>query len=142
MPGDRSCLCPREVDVNCSVVNGLNNAEITDRLYLSRRTAQDHVANAMYRTQTRSRTQLAVVALRPREPMPSAARREHVRRPQKVRVERPGVLDSVAAVGPRVTAPPATPMSRAPIELRAVSHDARFCGVVLACRVLSARDRT
>ncbi len=66
MTGDRSCLSPREFDVIRLVVDGLNNAEIADRLRLSRRTVQIRVANAMSRTQTRSRTQLAVFALRRR----------------------------------------------------------------------------
>lgn len=62
----RNDLTPREVEVICLLVDGLSNQEIADRLRLSRRTVQAHVASAMSRTQTRSRTQLAVFALRRR----------------------------------------------------------------------------
>ena len=61
-----SDLTPRELEVICLLVDGLSNQEIADRLGLSRRTVQAHVASAMGRTQTRSRTQLAVFALRRR----------------------------------------------------------------------------
>ncbi len=61
-----SDLTPRELEVIGLLVDGLSNQEIADRLSLSRRTVQAHVASAMGRTQTRSRTQLAVFALRRR----------------------------------------------------------------------------
>jgi two-component system, NarL family, response regulator LiaR len=61
-----SDLTPRELEVICLLVDGLSNQEIADRLGLSRRTVQAHVASAMGRTLTRSRTQLAVFALRRR----------------------------------------------------------------------------
>ncbi len=57
-------LTPRELEVICLLVDGLSNQEIADHLRLSRRTVQAHIANAMSRTQSRSRTQLAVCALR------------------------------------------------------------------------------
>jgi DNA-binding NarL/FixJ family response regulator len=59
-----SDLTQRELEVIRLLVDGLSNQEIADGLGLSRRTVQAHVANAMARTQTRSRTQLAVFALR------------------------------------------------------------------------------
>jgi DNA-binding NarL/FixJ family response regulator len=57
-------LTPRELEVIRLLVDGLSNQEIADRLGLSRRTVQAHIANAMSRTERRSRTQLPVVALR------------------------------------------------------------------------------
>jgi DNA-binding NarL/FixJ family response regulator len=59
-----SDLTPRELEVVRLLVDGLSNQEIADGLGVSRRTVHAHVANAMSRTQTRSRTQLAVFALR------------------------------------------------------------------------------
>ncbi|MGP0049301.1 MAG: response regulator transcription factor [Solirubrobacteraceae bacterium] len=57
-------LSPRELQVVRLVVDGLSNPQIADRLRISSRTAQAHVAKAMRRTGTCSRTQLAVLALR------------------------------------------------------------------------------
>ena len=45
------------------VVEGLTNAEAADRLGLSVRTIQSHVANALDKTGSRSRVQLTVLAL-------------------------------------------------------------------------------
>jgi DNA-binding CsgD family transcriptional regulator len=59
-----SALSAREVEVTALVADGMSNEEIAARLYLSPRTVQTHVANAMRKTTTRSRTELAVVALR------------------------------------------------------------------------------
>jgi DNA-binding CsgD family transcriptional regulator len=57
-------LTPREIDVIRLVVGGLTNQQIADRLDISRRTVHAHLANAMEKTGTSSRTQLAVLALR------------------------------------------------------------------------------
>lgn len=57
-------LSEREVEVVGLVVAGLTNAEIAERLCLSPRTSQAHVARAMRKLRARSRTQLAVFALR------------------------------------------------------------------------------
>jgi DNA-binding CsgD family transcriptional regulator len=88
-------LTPRELEVVALVVGGLSNRAIADRLFLSTRTVQAHLANAMERTATSSRTQLAVYVLRrglvpldPAEPDKSDPSRtfrrptvgEHVRR--------------------------------------------------------------
>lgn len=64
MPCGEEPLTKRELDVVRLIVDGLSNQEIADRLGLSRRTVQAHIANAMSRTERRSRTQLAVFALR------------------------------------------------------------------------------
>jgi NarL family two-component system response regulator LiaR len=64
MPERSSELTPREVEVVRLLVDGLTNKEIAARLNLSGRTVHAHLSNAMKRTSTRSRTQLAVLALR------------------------------------------------------------------------------
>ena len=60
---DRPRLSPRETEVVGLVVEGLSNAAAATRLGLSVRTVQSHVANALDKTGTRSRVQLAVFAL-------------------------------------------------------------------------------
>ena len=57
-------LSDREVDVVKLVVEGLTNREIALELHLSTRTIEAHVATAMRKLQARSRTRLAVLALR------------------------------------------------------------------------------
>jgi DNA-binding CsgD family transcriptional regulator len=57
-------LSPRELEVVLLVVEGLSNREIACHLAISPRTVQAHLANAMKQTGTRTRTQLAVFALR------------------------------------------------------------------------------
>jgi DNA-binding CsgD family transcriptional regulator len=57
-------LSEREREVVVLVVEGLSNADIAVRLGISRRTVQAHVSNALRKTTTRSRVQLAVLALR------------------------------------------------------------------------------
>lgn len=57
-------LSERERQVLTLVVDGLTNQEIGARLCVSPRTVQGHVASAMRKTATRTRTQLAVQALR------------------------------------------------------------------------------
>jgi branched-chain amino acid transport system substrate-binding protein len=54
----------RELDVVRLIVAGLSNQAIADQLGLSSRTVQVHVAKAMSKTRTQTRTQLAVYALR------------------------------------------------------------------------------
>lgn len=57
-------LTPRELEVTRLVIDGLSNHQIAGELEVSPRTVHAHIANAMTRTHTRSRTQLAVFALR------------------------------------------------------------------------------
>jgi DNA-binding NarL/FixJ family response regulator len=56
-------LSPREREVVELVVEGLSNAGIAGRLDIADRTAQAHVARALEKTRTKTRTQLAVFAL-------------------------------------------------------------------------------
>lgn len=64
MPSCQNCVSLREIEVIRLVVDGHSNQEIAERLGVSRRTVQAHLANAMNKTGTRTRTQLAVYALR------------------------------------------------------------------------------
>lgn len=57
-------LSTRELEVLALVVGGLDNTEIAQRLALSPRTVQSHVSSCLRKTGTRTRTQLAVAALR------------------------------------------------------------------------------
>lgn len=51
----------REVDVLSLIAEGLANQEIADRLFLSPRTVEKHVASLLAKTQSRSRTQLSAL---------------------------------------------------------------------------------
>jgi len=57
-------LSPREVQVVQLVADGLANESIAERLVVSGRTVQTHVANALRKTETATRTELAVLAVR------------------------------------------------------------------------------
>jgi DNA-binding NarL/FixJ family response regulator len=55
-------LTDREREVLCLVADGLTNAEIAERLYLSPATARTHVSRAMTKLGARDRAQLVVLA--------------------------------------------------------------------------------
>jgi DNA-binding CsgD family transcriptional regulator len=57
-------LTPRELTVVTLVVDGRSSAEIAATLEIAVRTVQAHLASAMEKTGTHTRTQLAVYALR------------------------------------------------------------------------------
>lgn len=57
-------LSPREIQVVQLVTDGLGNEGIAERLVVSGRTVQTHVANALKKTETATRTELAVLAVR------------------------------------------------------------------------------
>lgn len=59
-----AALSERERDVVKLVAEGLTNDQIAERLVISPRTVHSHVRSAMQATETASRTQLAVLALR------------------------------------------------------------------------------
>lgn len=62
--GRTASLSTREVEVVQLVADGLKNHQIAERLGLSPRTVQAHIANALEKTGTSSRTQLAVLGMR------------------------------------------------------------------------------
>jgi DNA-binding CsgD family transcriptional regulator len=53
----------REMEVLAVLAEGLSNREIGERLYLSPRTVEKHVASLMAKTDTRTRAQLAALAV-------------------------------------------------------------------------------
>jgi DNA-binding CsgD family transcriptional regulator len=56
-------LSAREVEVVQLIASGATNEEIAEQLFVSPRTVQSHVKNAMEGTGTRNRTELAVLAV-------------------------------------------------------------------------------
>lgn len=58
------CLSTRELEVVHLITEGLSNQQIGDELHVALRTVQAHVANCMKKLGARSRTQVAVTALR------------------------------------------------------------------------------
>ena len=62
--GGRHTLSDREIAVVAHVVEGLTNRAIAMELHLSTSTVQAHVASGMRKLGARSRTHLAVRALR------------------------------------------------------------------------------
>jgi DNA-binding NarL/FixJ family response regulator len=57
-------LTPREVEVLALVAQGLQNAEIAARLFLSQRTVEHHVAAILRKLDVRTRGQAGVKAAR------------------------------------------------------------------------------
>ena len=61
-PGDD--LTPREKEVLCLLVDGLNNPEIANRLTISRSTARAHVSNILMKLAVSNRGEAITLALR------------------------------------------------------------------------------
>lgn len=61
-PLAQGVLSGRELEVTRLVARGLSNAEIGDRLFISRETAKTYVSRILVKLQVRDRTQLAVLA--------------------------------------------------------------------------------
>ena len=63
-------LTKRETEVVSLLAEGCSNAEIAQRLYISRRTAEHHVARILAKLGLRSRAEVAAYALRERSRKP------------------------------------------------------------------------
>ena len=71
-PKRYGALTKRETEVLTLLADGCSNAEIAQRLYISRRTAEHHVANILSKLGLRSRAQAAAYAVRERSETPVA----------------------------------------------------------------------
>jgi len=58
----------REMDVLVLVADGLTNREIAERLFVSPRTVETHVASLLAKTGTASRAELRALAVQPLTP--------------------------------------------------------------------------
>jgi DNA-binding CsgD family transcriptional regulator len=78
------------------VAEGLSNPQIGERLYISRRTVQTHVAHIFMKLGVSSRAQLAAEGIR----QPSAADRPGSRAGHPADIPRRGRLSRTTACGP------------------------------------------
>lgn len=73
-PKDRGLLTRRELEVLRLLAEGLTNAEIAARLYISTKTAGHHVSNVLAKLGARTRGEAAAWALRNLDDLPSRDR--------------------------------------------------------------------
>lgn len=91
---DRPALSARETDVLSLVSEGLTNAEIGSRLYLSRHTVKEYLSAAMRKLGVSSRVEAALVAAQAGLLAPPRAAEGSIEEPSGVTVTlaRPGAL--------------------------------------------------
>lgn len=63
---DTGDLSPREVEIISLVCKGMSNAEISEELFLSKRTVEKHRANILEKTNTRNTASLVMYAIKNR----------------------------------------------------------------------------
>lgn len=61
---DKFHLSKKEIDIITQIANGLNNKEISEKLFLSEGTIKNNITNILSKLELRDRTQLAIFAFK------------------------------------------------------------------------------